>query len=304
VSPLALVVVALVSLPTWSEQAEAEARPWLDYSADLALGFVTLDSFTGSTDGSEPQPTFERTRAWTTSLVLGAEHEASVVTFGARIPLLLGGLTSLESDRRQVGVALGNLELEVTHRAELAPALSLDETLELALPTATGEEAPLPGEPLGVVDPHAIMRGELLRAAEFSRGSLDSTLFEPGRVGFIPKLSLDWRVGHLHLRAGVKVELLFDVRGRAREHVIGEFVGSLRASYELPHLIEPFVGGWTNITFTEHLERDVDVVMLEPGLKVLLFGRLRPSVSVVLPVFGRLVTEQAIAVRVGLTGEL
>ncbi len=293
------IAVALASGLGWSQ--EAEPPPWLEYSVDLALGFVSVDSFSGVT-GDEGLPTFQPSRAWTTSLVLGAEHATSTVTFGARIPVVVGGLTSPE--RSRVGIALGNLELEASHRVELAPSVHLDEVLEFALPTATGEEAPLPGEPLGEVDPHAILRGELLRAAELSRGSLDSTLFEPGRVGFIPKLSLEGRVGHWRLRAGVKVELLFDVKGRAREHVIGEFVGSLRASYEFPHLLEPFLGGWTNVTFTEHVERDVDVVMLEPGVRLLMLGPVRPSISLVVPVFGRLVGEQAFAVRVGLTGEL
>jgi hypothetical protein len=295
-----------------------EAEPLLEYSVDFAVGFTDLETFSGTNEviALEPAgaparapkqvPTFEKSRVWTTSLLLGVEHATPHATFGLRLPILMGGITALEGEKtsRTVAPLLGNLELEASHHTELAEGLSLEWTMEVALPTAMGEEAPLPGEAIeGEADAAAIARGEVLRAAEFARGSLDSTLFEPGRAGFIPKLSLDYRVGGFHLRPTVKFEMLFDTRGRAAEHLIGELVAGVRVSYEFAHVFEPYVHAWTNITVTEHAERNVDVLLFEPGVKFR-FGKLRPQVGVVLPAFGRLVDDKTLGVRVALTGEL
>lgn len=289
-------------------QAEhEEAEPVLEYTVDFAVGLVELETVSGTTgEGAELTPTFEPSRIWTTTLLLGAEHPTPHATFGIRLPIVLGGITALETEKssRVVGPLLGNIELEMLHATTLTEDLRFELAFELSLPTAFGEEPPLPGEGLEApLNDVAVARGSVLRAAEFSRGSLDSALFEPGRVGFIPKLSLDFRAGAFHLRPTVKFELLMDTRGRAKEHLIGELVAGVRASYEIAHFVEPSLHAWTNITLTEHAERNVDVVLLEPAVRFRV-GQLRPGLGVVVPLFGRLVDDHALAVRLSVTGEL
>lgn len=286
--------------------AEHEAEPFLEYALDLAVGVATFDSLVADVPAdAPPESAYQRSSFFTTSLLIGAEHRTGHFTFGARIPVLLGVATVLDtqSNGGLVGPLLGNLELEISHHDAFDEHWSLDSTLEFALPTAMGEEPPLPGESLEGFDHLAVRRGELLRAAEFSRGSLDSTLFEPGRIGFIPKLGLEYQSGNLRLRPQLKLETLVSTKGLVPEPLILELIVGLRASYTFAHIVEPNVHIWTNLTLTNHIDRDVDVVLVEPGVRFHV-GSFRPSISVVVPVFGRLVADTAYSVRVGLSGEL
>jgi hypothetical protein len=270
--------------------AEAE-EPLLEYSADLAFGMVTIETSSNGVSGSS--------RAWSTSLLLGAEHPTPHATFGVRLPVVTGGLTALEGDlgARFAGVALGNLELEATHHTDLGQGLDFEFTFELALPTSTGIEAPR--EPGVTVDEAAVLRGDALRAAELVRGSQDSALFEPGRVGVVPKVGLNWQHGAWRVRAVAKLEVLADVRGTSEEAIITEFVGTARVGYDLAHLVEPFAHLWTNLSFAG-VSRDM--LLIEPGVRLTGLGRVRPSLSVIVPLFGPPLIEHAFSVRAALTG--
>jgi hypothetical protein len=282
---------------------EKEAEPILEYTVDLALGAATFDAL--SPAATENSQTFERRSFFVASLLLGAEHSFGALTLGVRIPVLMG--TMLASDTAaSSGVTaplLGNLEVEANYRWALSEHWSLDATLEVAAPTAMGEELPVEGEALVELNHPAILRGELLRAAEFSRGSLDTTLFEPAHVGLIPKLAVEFHAGNFRLRPQVKVETLISTKANAAEPVILELVAGVRASYTFAHVVEPTLYVWTNLTLTDHVERDVNVVLVEPGVRFFA-GRVRPSLSVVVPVYGRLLTDAAFSVRVGLVGEI
>jgi hypothetical protein len=302
---VSLLVLALISLNALAaepeahehaaeahESAEHEAEePVLEYSVDLAFGMATIDTVSNGVTGSS--------RAWSTSLLLGAEHPTPHATFGVRLPIVTGGLTALDGDlaSRFAGVALGNLELEATHHTELMHGLDFEFTIELALPTSTGIEAPK--ESAGPVDEAAVARGDILRAAEQIRGSQDSALFEPGRVGFVPKVGLNWHTGNWHVRAVAKLEVLADVRGTAEEPLITEFVATARVGYDIAHLVEPFLHVWTNLSFVG-VSRDM--VVLEPGVRLTNLGHLHPSLSAIVPVYGPLIGEQAFGVRAMLTG--
>ena len=282
---------------------EKEAEPILEYTVDLAFGAATFDALTP--DSTPLAPAFERRSFFISSLILGVEHAFGSLTLGVRIPVLMG--TMLASDTAaSSGVTaplLGNLEVEANYRWALSEHWSLDATLEVAAPTAMGEEQPAEGEVLESLDHAAILRGELLRAAEFSRGSLDSTLFEPAHVGLIPKLAVEYHAGNFMLRPQVKVETLISTKANAAEPVILELVAGIRAGYTFAHIVEPNLYVWTNLTLTNHAEREVNVVLVEPGVRFFV-GKVRPQLSAVVPVYGRLLTDSAFSVRVGVVGEI
>src|SRR5207249_8885987 len=104
-------------------------------------------------------------------------------------------------------------------------------------------------------------RFALARAAAFTRGSLDSALFEPNRFGLVPKVSAPFHFlgGKLKVRPSVKFEALFDTTGKSREPAIGELVMSLKATYEIVKWLEPGILAWTNITVTNSEEKDLTV---------------------------------------------
>ncbi len=269
----------------------SEHEELLEYGVDLAFGLATIETTSNGVTGAS--------RAWSTSLLLSAEHPTPHATFGVRLPIVMGGLTAIEGDgaTRFAGVALGNLELEAAHHTALGHGLDFEFSFELALPTSTGIEAPK--EQGATVDEAAVMRGDILRAAEQVRGSQDSALFEPGRVGVVPKVALTWRHGGWHLGAVAKLEVLADVRGTSEEAIITEFVGTARAAYDIAHVVEPFVHLWTNLSFAG-VSRDMLIV--EPGVRLTALGRLHPSLSAIVPLYGPLVSEHAFGVRAMLSG--
>jgi hypothetical protein len=173
----------------------------------------------------------------------------------------------------------------------------------VALPTGGGEEPPLevPDEgqiPKVVLADRHYTRFAVARGAEFVRGSLESALFESERFGVVPKVSLPLTFGKLRIRPSVKVESLFDVAGNAEEPVIGEFVAGARVSYRVTPVIEPELHAWTNLTFTDHVEREVNVLVGEATLR-LHFGALQAFAGAIVPFVGRLTTDHTFGGRAG-----
>lgn len=290
------------------EKGEREERAW-EASADLAYGSSKIETVGPSGKGGTVVDT---SRMVALSFLFGLEREIGEhVVVGARLPLVTPPMDSVQSREagllpRSVGPMLGNLELEGGYKHEVVKSAAMEGTfeglLELALPFAPGTEGPPAADvDKGAPYPYAsIDRFNMMRTAGFTRGSLDSALFEPGRFGLVPKVTFPMRFleGKLRIRPMVKFEALFDTTGKAREAVIGELVMGVRASYVIAKVIEPGVHVWMNATVTDSEEKDLTVAAIEPSVTGHI-GPLSPFVGLIVPMAGRLVTSDTLAVRAG-----
>jgi hypothetical protein len=291
------------------EKGKHPEHSW-EANADFVYGTSRFETLGPSgTNGS----TFDTSRVSVFSFLFGLEREIGEHWIvGARIPLIAGAPDTIQSrgegdlPPRTVGAQLGNLELEGLYKHEIlknkAMTATFESALEIALPISPGTEPPAQSDfersamyPYGSLDRYA-----LAQAAAFTRGSLDTALFAPNRFGVVPKLStpLHFLNGKLKVRPTVKLEALFDTTGKSREPAIGELVMGLRASYEIVTWLEPGVHAWTNITITNSEEKDLTIAALEPSVYGH-FGPVSPYVGVIIPIAGRLVTQDTLACRLG-----
>lgn len=291
------------------EGEHEEEEPTWSTNIDVVIGAGTTDVLSGGPPGPRdvaPTNVYDSTRVRATSLMLGLDrHLGERFEVGARIPFVFGSLssrTNYVTSRDEL--LLGNLELEGVFVAVEGRAFELDAGLEVALPTGGGTEQPPASEVASNKEKRfeyaAIDRAALAKVAEWSRGSYDSALFEPGRLGLVPHASAQLKLGRVTIRSAIKVANLVDVTGNAAESYIGELVAGVRVLVRVAEVVEPGVHVWTNITYTKHEERDLDVGLVSPLVRFPL-GNVTPEVSVVLPFFGRLVDDKAFGVRAGLT---
>lgn len=287
----------------------ASAREGIRITVDFVTGGANLDtvaqgplisgtrSFTSVVDSS---------RVTATSFVLGTEYALSKpFALGVRLPIIMGELESRTGSVTNAQSDLfmaGNLEFQGRYSRPIAPQLMLEAGLALALPTAGGEEPPITSD--AARDPRLTYnyastdRFYLARAAELTRGSQESALFEPGRLGLVPNIGLRGRVKKLRWSAVVKVQNLIATTKNPESRYIGEVVAALRGSYELVRHVEPGLAVWTNITYTLHAEREQTGILLEPNVRFP-FNHIVPYAGVVIPVAGRFVDQNVFAVRVG-----
>ena len=253
----------------------------------------------------------DRSRVSVFSLLPGLELELGRhLVLGFRVPVIIGAPATIQSrgegalPNRTVSAFFGNLELEAAWKQQLAKnnivTVRLDGAVELALPTGGGAEPPSGGEEPKAVSYGAWDQWAVMQAASRTRGSVDSSLFESGRLGVAPKIAAahSFLGGKLLLRPSVKFEILSDVTGRARDPVIGELVVGGRVSDRVVPWLEPTVHFWGNIVVTDSAEKDLAVAVFEPAIAGH-FGPVSPFVSVIVPVAGRLAAGDTLALRVG-----
>src|SRR5262249_19616045 len=155
-----------------------------------------------------PDTRLNPSRITTESFILGAEYEvAPNIGVGARLPFTFGNFTPEGLNSRGT-TALGALEVEGAYTYRLNPQMKLIGALGVSLPTAQGDE--VPGEE-GIdhlqgqrIDQSAFDRFAVNKAASSSRGFEDSALFEPKRLGFIPKVIFDYNANKLMIQPYVK----------------------------------------------------------------------------------------------------
>ncbi len=293
------------------EKEGAEAR-W-EVIADVVLGSTTTKVLTegrARPTSSRPANVFDSTRVFATSMLFGVErHVGERLTFGARIPIVNAELDSRagSADSRSA-FAAGNFELEVGYVLVKRSTWNLVGTLEIALPTAGGKEAPTREEVAAEPDRrYAYTRYDRFAAVHAGaavRGAYESALFESGNLGLVPKVQANFHLGKATLSPMVKLENLIDLTGDD-EVYINELVGGVRASYRATPEVEPGVHLWMR-ELHEHSHTDDSfstVAVVEPFLRFHL-GRLKPTLSVILPFAGDLADAKTYGVRLGAVGEL
>lgn len=215
---------------------------------------------------------------------LGAEI-AEHWGIGARIPVTWATFNPNGSDSRST-VAAGNVELEGEYGHHLGHGLKLIGALGWALPTAEGDEIPPDlAAPAGTVSPAGFDRFSLSKAAAAARGYEDNALFEPHRMGFIPKIALQYHTAGLTIEPYVKLENLVATSSALENNYVGELVGAVRVGYWVHRQFEVSAKVWFNTTYAGPDEDKKTSASVEPQL-VLKFGSVRPYLGFIFPFAG------------------
>jgi hypothetical protein len=136
------------------------------------------------------------------------------------------------------------------------------------------------------------------RAAAFARGYEDNALFEPKRLGLVPKIGARYQVRGLSIEPYVKVENLIGTSTTLEQSYVGELVAAVRVGYWVHKQFEAALKGWVNVGYAGADEDKKTAVSLEPQL-VLRFGALRPYAGVIIPVTGLPQDNSYFGVHVG-----
>jgi len=258
---------------------------------DLVLGWGKVPFAVLSTPatGPVPNPTYtyaDKVPSNVQSFILGGSMEIMEhVEVGARLPFSFAGFSPDGTPGRSA-TSFGNLELEGAYGGRVAEGLRLTGSLGLALPTAQGTEVP---PDLNVaatyVDQSAYDRWSLNRAAAAARGYEDNALFEPNRLGIIPKVGLLYRTHGLSLEPYLKIENLISTSSSLTNSYVGELVGGLRVGYWVHKEFEVALRGWVNVGYAGADDDKKTTVAIEPQA-VLRFGPVRPYLGVIIPFTG------------------
>lgn len=308
------VEAATSSVPSPDAPADASpsatARGDWTASVDYSFGGATLDVLSDNElrpRELRPTNTFDSSRVTSHAIVLGVSYDWSKrLAIGLRAPLMQGTITPRSGDRSdRTSLVFGNVGLGANYKLSPAENLDLLVGAELTLPTGGGTEsstrADVAASPRAARKYAAIDRFSVARSADYARGSMDSGLFESGRVGLSPAATAIWRRGALTVRPRVMIEPLVDVTGDAPEGMIVDAVARAEAGYLVHPMIEPELAAWANWQITKHEFRDASAVVVEPAVRGH-FGWFQPRAAVDFPVVGGLSDARAIALRLGATG--
>lgn len=214
----------------------------------------------------------------TESFLLGAGFQVvDHFWIGARFGLSTGSVPEGNGDNKFVS-AFSNLELEGEYELELGEDTELALSLGIALPTAQGNE---PDEGASLTELADAVRHRMLQvAAAAARGYEENALFEPGRLGLIPRVQIIHHMGGLVLEPYLKLETLIRTGSGDEKSVLTELVFGGFAGYQLAHLVTLGVRMWGNLALHETSE---SAYMIEPHVRVDV-GPLRAAVGAIIPV--------------------
>jgi hypothetical protein len=238
----------------------------------------------------QPQVTYTRDDGVSSNVqsivVAGSMELMEHAGVGARLPLTFAGFSPNGTAGRST-TSFGNLELEGEYSRHLAPRLRLVGSFGLALPTAQGTELPpdLSQTPAQQVDTTSYDRYSLNRAAAAARGFEDNALFEPNRLGLIPKVALFYSLHGVSIEPYVKVENLIGTSTALDAPYVGEVVAAARVGYWVQNRFELSLKGLVNIGFAGTDDDKKVAVAVEPDV-VLRFGPVRPYAGVIVPLAG------------------
>ena len=221
------------------------------------------------------------------SFILGGGMEVvEHVEVGARLPFTFAGFTP-DGDRRTVSDVLREPRARGrVRRARGAGTASLRVSRPGAADVAGHRDTARSGERRATqVDQSGYDRWSLNRAAAAARGYEDNALFEPHRLGIVPKVGLLYRTHGLSLEPYVKLENLVSTSSSLTNSYVGELVGGLRVGYWVHKEFEIAVRGWVNVGYAGADDDKKTTVAIEPQA-VLRFGPVRPYVGVIIPVTG------------------
>jgi hypothetical protein len=276
-----------------SPAPEAERKRELKAMAglDVVLGWGRVPfALQNAPASGQPYVTYSRSDGVTSNvqslMLVGSMELFEHVGIGARLPLTFAGFSPNGSAGRSTE-SFGNLELEGEYTQHLARKMHLVGSLGLALPTAQGSEIPpdLNQTPAGQVDSTSYDRFSLSHAAAAARGFEDNALFEPNRLGIVPKVALVVRLHGWTIEPYVKVENLIGTSTELAAPYVGEFVGAARVGYWVQNRFELAVKGVVNAGFAGTSEDKKVAVALEPSA-ILRFGPVRPYAGVIIPLAG------------------
>lgn len=269
---VALCAFWLCTLPTLVSAEEHEGDH-VKLGLDLVIGPGQKFSVPEVLDGPIPNklPTTE-------SFLLGAGFQVvDHFWVGARFGLSTGSVPEGNGDSKFVS-AFSNLELEGEYELELGEDTEFAVSLGIALPTAQGNEPDENAAASEFVD--AVRHRALQVAAAAARGYEENALFEPGRLGFIPKAQIIHHIGNFVLEPYVKLETLIRTGSGDEKSVLTELVFGGLAGYQLLGIVTLGVRMWGNLALHETNE---SAYMLEPHVRVDL-GPLRAAVGALIPV--------------------
>ena len=286
-----------------AEKEEEESEERLELGLDLVLGWGKVPfAVENAPLSGAAGPTYSRAddvNSNVQSLLLGASYEVvEHLGVGVRVPFTFASFNPDGSGSRGAQ-SFGNVELEGEYGRELGRGLKVYGAIGVALPTAVGDEIPddLSNASAQLVDAPSYDRFSLSRAAASARGYEDNALFEPHRLGIIPKVGAVYRLQGFSVEPYVKVENLVATTSLADSYV-GELVGAVRAGYEYRRLFEIAVKGLINVGFAGGDEDKQVAAAIAPEL-VLRFGPVRPYVGAIFPIAGPPLDNGFIGVRIG-----
>jgi hypothetical protein len=213
------------------------------------------------------------------------------IQVGALLPI---GAGSIYPNETRGSTVLGNVTLGGIYSRRASQTLLLKGALDVALPTASGVELPSASEltTSGHLDQTELDRHALLRAMSDSRGREDSASFASKHLGLVPKLGLVWTGREkLEVESYLKYQSLHGtVTNSAYE---GSVVFLARATYRFHPTFDATLRAWTDVRVAGP---DSYTVAVEPQVTGH-FGALLPTLGVVVPVAGDLISPYAIGVR-------
>jgi len=296
--------------------AAAEGEERFTLSADLVLGWgkapfavqnlpttgtqAVTYSYAGATPSDVQSFIFS-------GLVEVAKH----VEIGARLPLSFATFTpqgsSPEGAAARSTNSFGNIEIEAEYGSRVAlsgaSTLNVVGILGVALPTALGDEIPsdLAARNASAVDVNAYDRFSLSRAASMARGEEDSALFEPRRLGIVPKIAVSYRGPLLSIEPSLKVENLLSTSSSLAAPYIGELVPALRVGYRATRVVELDLRAWANVRFAAESGDRSTTAAVEPRI-ALRFGTVIPYAGIIIPVTGLAYSDSFLGIRLGVAG--
>jgi hypothetical protein len=284
-------------------EREEREPPW-ETIADAVVGGTNTTAAAESKPGASSANVLDRTRVTSYTLLTGLErHVGERGVVGARIPFVYGTLRSRTgaADARSVST-LGNAELEGAYTLVEGGSVRVVVALEVALPVMGAGETPTAEEVAADPERQAsyakLDRIVALQAGSAARGSYESALFEPGNLGFVPKVSATFNLSGFTISPMLKVENMVALNGGSEEIYINELVAGVRAGYRMHPNIEPGVHVWAR-ELHEHGRKDDandGIAVVEPYARFL-FGWLKPTASVIVPFAGNLAHERTFGAR-------
>ena len=296
---------AAAAAETGETHAEHEDHFMLGLDLVLGWGKVPFAAQNLPTTGSQAitYSRSDQTPSDVQSFILtGAAEVAERLGVEVRLPFTFATFSPSGSESRAT-TSFGNLELAGEYALPIAPGLRLVGALGVALPTAQGTEIPvgLSQQSAGNADVTGYDRWSLNRAAAFARGFEDDALFEPHRLGIIPKIALSYHRQALSIEPYVKVENLIGTSSTLDASYVGELVAGLRVGYWLHRELEVGLKGWVNVGYAGTSDDRTTAVALEPQV-VFRLGPLRPYAGVIIPLAGPPSDNSFVGVQVGLSG--
>lgn len=257
-------------------------------------------------NGGSPDLTYtrsDRTPTDVQSFILGGSAKvAPHVGVGVRLPFAFATFSPQGSEAR-AATALGNIELAGEYSLPLAAGITLVGRLGLTLPTAPGTAIPagLNQADAATVDVASFDRWSLGRAASYARGYEEDELFEPQRLGIVPKVALRYAAAGFVVEPYVKVANLIGTSNSLDASYVGELVGGLRVGYWLSPHVELALRGWVNGVYAGAAADKTTAAALEPQV-FLRFGPVLPFAGVIVPFEGAPSEGSFFGVRLGLAG--